>query len=139
MGGPRTRFFRKVYGNFLTEKGGTPPPPLTDDPLPKTLFLGQFLMDFFLTESGGTQSSCLESLKGESGLMTLGNLSCFKGRLPIKSKIYFILHKCTYMLHVQDFLGTSTFPTTPFQWNGDQQSSSQSVYLCIFGIILFQH
>ena len=38
-GPPRTRFFRKVIGNFLTEKGGTPPPPLTDDPLPK--------MDFF--------------------------------------------------------------------------------------------
>ena len=35
-GPPRTRFSRKVRGNFLTEKGGTPPPPSTDSPLPKT-------------------------------------------------------------------------------------------------------
>ena len=38
-GPQRTRFFCKVSEKNLTEKGGTPPPPLTDDPLPK--------MDFF--------------------------------------------------------------------------------------------
>ena len=51
---PRTRFSRKVSGNFLTEKGGTPPPPLTDSPLPKTDYfaesvvfrLGQFYWIF---------------------------------------------------------------------------------------------
>ena len=66
-GPPRTRFFRKVSGKKLTEKGGTPPPS-TDNPFrkteifspktavfaQKTPFLGQFLMDFFLTERGGT-------------------------------------------------------------------------------------
>ena len=33
---PRTRIFRKVSGKKLTEKGGTPPPPSTDNPFPKT-------------------------------------------------------------------------------------------------------
>ena len=64
-GPPRTRIFRKVSGKKLTEKGGTPPPS-TDNPFrkteffspktavfaQKTPFLGQFLMDFFLTERG---------------------------------------------------------------------------------------
>ena len=61
----RTRFSRKVSGKKLTEKGVSPP--LMDSPLPKTIFfakngifcpktpfLGQFLMDFFFTERGGT-------------------------------------------------------------------------------------
>ena len=64
-GPPRTRFSRKVSGNFLTEKG-VPPPPLTDDPLPKTEFcvpktaffgtkntvFGLLFNRFFLTVSG---------------------------------------------------------------------------------------
>ena len=39
-GPPRTRIFRKVSGKKLTEKGGTPPP-LTDNPFPKTPLHGR--------------------------------------------------------------------------------------------------
>ena len=63
-GPPRTRIFRKVSGKKLAEKGGTPPPlhgrsvfsPKTASFAQKTPFLGQFLMDFFLTERGGTST-----------------------------------------------------------------------------------
>ena len=67
-GPQRTRFFCKVSEKNLTEKGGTPPPPLTDPKSknfspqavffgvfrPKSLYLAQKVYGKKLTERGGT-------------------------------------------------------------------------------------